>query len=73
MKNSIKSLLNEAAGIQQYVTPLTYKTILGQIRSGDLAGAAKGISRIRRRHIKADYEKESERVKNNRSVATRSD
>lgn len=50
MEDSIISLMNEAAGIKKYVTPLTYRTILGQIRSGNLAGAAKGIRKIQRRH-----------------------
>lgn len=52
MDESIINLLNEAAGIEKYVTPITYRTILGQIKSGDIAGAAKGIHKIQRRHAK---------------------
>ena len=52
MEDSIIILLCEAAKISDYVKPGIYKTILGQIRSGNLAGAAKGIRRIQRRHAR---------------------
>lgn len=49
MDDSVINLINEAAGIKELVPALVYSSIIGQIRTGNLEGAAKGIERIKRR------------------------
>ena len=50
--NEKMNIYNELKEIRKSIPVNTYKTILGQVRSGDIKGAEKGIQRIKERSDK---------------------
>ena len=49
-------IYQELQRIRDRIPRNTYKTILGQLRAGDMIGAAMGVKRLQRQIAKADKE-----------------
>lgn len=50
------TVYKELQKIRDRIPRNTYKTILGQLRAGDMVGAAMGVKRLQRQIAKADKE-----------------
>lgn len=46
--------VRELKGIKNRIPQQTYRTILGQMRAGDMAGATVGIERLKRKLARED-------------------
>jgi len=49
-------IYKELQAIRDRIPRNTYKTILGQLRAGDMIGAAMGVKRLQRQLARADKE-----------------
>ncbi|MGN8805459.1 MULTISPECIES: hypothetical protein [unclassified Blautia] len=55
----MKEVIRELNTIKSRIPQQTYRTIIGQLRAGDLGGATVGVERLKRRLAKEDAANEN--------------